>query len=65
MKCIWECGSAVGWNESKMELGLGCLLAVCNTKNLNVAPGCQWAADAVANAMAAYCPTMLQRVFRP
>ena len=62
-KRINEYGSAVGWNESKMELGLGCLLAVCSTKNMTVAPGCQWAADVIMDAMSRHCPSMMRRAF--
>ena len=61
-KCINEYGQAVSWNESKMEFGLGCLLAICSTKNMNVAPGCQWAADVIIDCMSVYCPSMMRRV---
>ena len=62
-KSINDYGVAVGWNEEKMELGLGCLLAVCSTKNMNVAPGCQWAADVIIASMSRYCPSMMRRVY--
>lgn len=62
-KCIAEYGNAVNWNESKMELGLGCLLAVCCNKNGKPSPGCQWAIDVITSGMMASCPTMMKRVF--
>lgn len=62
-KCIHEYADAVNRNEAKMELGLGCLLAVCSNKNMEPAAGCKWAADLIMAAMTLYCPTMMRRVF--
>ena len=62
-KAINDYGTAVSWDESKMELGLGCLLAICCTKKLDVSPGCQWAADVIMASMSDHCPSMMRRVF--
>lgn len=62
-KTIDEYAKAVSYNEDKMELGLGCLLAICSTKSMNVAPGCQWAADVIIASMSRYCPSMMRQIY--
>ena len=61
--CIQDYASAVGRNEAKMELGLGCLLAICCNKEGKASPGCRWAIEVITGNMARYCPTMMSRVF--
>ena len=60
-KCIREYGNAVGWDESKMEIGLACMGAPCMTQSGGVAPGCKWAVDVIERAMLVHCPSAARR----
>ena len=57
---VSEYGDAVGWNESKMEVGLLCMSAVCFTQNGTVAPGYGWAVEVLENAFVRYCPSAMR-----
>lgn len=60
---IREYGNAVNWDESKMELGLGCLLALCVNQKGEPKRGFQWATDLITNSMSLYCPALMNRVY--